>query len=348
MVTRLKAAILGATGMIGQKFAQLLDGHPWFEVTCIAASDRSVGKKYGIASRWILAEPIPDGVSDLEVVSAEPKEVGDVEVVFSALPADAAGKTEENFARDGKLVLSNASAHRMDTDVPILNPEVNAEHVHLIEEQRRRRKWDGAIVTNPNCTSAVLTLSLKPVHDRFGLDKVIMTSLQALSGAGYPGVSSLDILDNVIPYIAEEEDKVQEESRKMLGSIEHAASFKISASCNRVATSDGHFETVFLKTEKHGEPEDISEAMTSFRGEPQRLGLPTAPPHPVIVRPEEDRPQPRIDRMAGKGMSVVVGRLRKDSAIEGVKYVVLGHNLIRGAAGCSILNAELLKAKGYV
>jgi len=246
------------------------------------------------------------------------------------------------------VVVSNASSHRMDLDVPLLNPEVNAEHVHLIDEQRHKRKWDGAIVTNPNCTTAILTLSLKPLYDRFELSRVIVSSMQALSGAGYPGVPSLDIIDNVIPFIQKEEEKVQLETIKILGSAEKPARFKLSASCHRVCTLDGHVEAVFIETKKETDPLEVKEIMDKFRGEPQRLKLPTAPERPIIIRDEEDRPQPRLDRTAGKGMAVVVGRIRKDPALSGIKYVVLGHNTIRGAAGCAILNAELLKARGYI
>ncbi len=348
MSKKIAVAVLGATGMVGQKFISLLENHPWFEVTTVAASDRSIGRKYTKVAKWVLPNEIPPMVADLEVKTCEPGDVGDVVYVFSALPADIAGRIEENFARSGRLVFSNANSHRLDPDVPLLNPEVNADHMSLIEEQRRRRKWEGAIMANPNCTTAILTLSLKPICDEFGLDTVIVSSMQALSGAGYPGVASLDILDNVIPFIRNEEEKIQSEARKILGSIEKEANFKISASCNRVATSDGHIETVFVKTLTPAEPDVVAKTMMEFRGEPQKLKLPSAPASPIIVRHEEDRPQPRHDRMAGNGMSVVVGRIRKDLAIDGIKYVVLGHNTIRGAAGCSIINAELFRAKGIV
>lgn len=344
----MKAAVLGATGTVGQRFIQLLSGHEWFKVTCLAASEKSVGKSYADAVGWKVSGAIPKEVIDLEIVSVSPKAVEDVDLVFSALPAEVAEKVEVDFAKAGFTVLSNASSHRMEADVPLLNPEVNAEHVRLIEKQRRERGWDGAIVTNPNCTTAVLTLSLKPIYDSFGIKSVIVSTMQAISGAGYPGVASLDIVDNVIPFIRKEEEKVEIETQKMLGSLDKPAQMIISASCHRVPTIDGHMEAVFIGLEKEVKPEDIADAMRNFVGEPQRLKLPTAPDRPVIVREEEDRPQVRLDRMAGGGMSVVVGRIRKDDVVGGVKYVVIGHNTIRGAAGCSILNAELLKEKGYL
>ncbi|MFQ5762120.1 MAG: aspartate-semialdehyde dehydrogenase [Candidatus Bathyarchaeia archaeon] len=348
MKSKLKCSVLGATGMVGQKFVELLSNHPWFEVANVAASDRSDGKRYADAARWVLNSSVPPELTNLTVTTCDPKAVGDVDVVFSALPADVAKSTEEDFARAGYAVLSNASSHRMAPDVPLLNPEINADHVVLIEEQRRRRKWDGAIVTNPNCTTAVLTMPLKPIMDHFGIAVVIMTSMQALSGAGYPGVASLDIVDNVLPYIRNEEEKVQIETVKILGSCEKAAAFNVSASCNRVATLDGHLETVFVQTEKPATPTDVAEAMKAFEGEPQKLKLPSAPFPPIVVRSEDDRPQPRLDRMAGGGMAVTVGRIRPDPGLGGVKFLVLGHNTIRGAAGCSIINAEVLKTKGYV
>jgi aspartate-semialdehyde dehydrogenase len=344
----LKAAVLGATGMVGQIFIRLLDGHPWFETAVVAASERSSGQKYKKAVNWKMPTPIPESVADMEVVDVTPQAVKDVDLVFSALPADIAGKVEEEFARAGHIVLSNASSHRMDPDVPLLNPEVNGDHIVLIDEQRRRRKWDGAIVTNPNCSTAIMTLSLKPIYDAFGINRVIVSTMQALSGAGYPGVASLDIVDNVIPFIRNEEEKMQTETLKMLGTPSKPADFKVSASCHRVATLDGHIEAVFVETKREAAPEDVAETMRKFIGEPQKLKLPTAPAKPIVVRTEEDRPQVRLDRMEGNGMSVVVGRIRKDPALGGVKYIVLGHNTIRGAAGCSILNAEYLRAKKYL
>jgi len=344
----LKAAVLGATGNVGQIFVQLLNGHPWFRVSVVAASERSAERKYSEASRWRQATPIPEDVADLEVVSIETKDVKDVDVVFSALPAEIAGKTEEEFAKAGYVVVSNASAHRMEPDVPLLNPEINCDHVSLIEEQRKNRKWDGAIVTNPNCSTAVLTLPLKPIYDEFGINRVVVSTMQAISGAGYPGVASLDIVDNVIPFIGREEEKMETETLKILGSPTEPADFKVSASCHRVPTLDGHMEAVFVELKREADPDSVVAAMERFVGEPQKLKLPTAPAKPVVVRREEDRPQTRLDRMEGGGMSVVVGRVRKDPIFRGVKFVALGHNTIRGAAGCAILNAEYLKAKKYI
>ncbi|MCS7095485.1 MAG: aspartate-semialdehyde dehydrogenase [Nitrososphaerota archaeon] len=344
----LKAAVLGATGMVGQIFVRLLEGHPWFETAVVAASERSRGLKYKEATRWRFPTPIPEKVADLEVVDPTPSAVKDVDIVFSALPAEVAGKIEEDFAKAGYTVLSNASSHRMDPDVPLLNPEVNGGHISLIDEQRRRRKWDGAIVTNPNCSTAIMTLSLKPIYDTFGIKRVIVSTMQALSGAGYPGVASLDIVDNVIPYISKEEEKMQTETLKILGEPSKPADFRVSASCHRVATLDGHMEAVFVEPKNEASPEDVAKAMNNFIGEPQKLKLPTAPAKPIVIKTEEDRPQVRLDRMEGGGMSVTVGRIRKDPALDGIKYIVLGHNTIRGAAGCSILNAEYLKAKKYL
>jgi len=344
----LKAAVLGATGMVGQIFIRLLNGHPWFEVSVVAASERSVGLKYSEAAKWKLPISIPEDVADLEVVEIRPAAVKDVDVVFSALPAEVAGKVEEDFAKAGYAVVSDASAHRMDPDVPILIPEVNCDHVCLIDEQRKRRNWSGAIVTNPNCCVPVLTLPLKPIYDEFGINRVIVSTMQAVSGAGYPGVASLDIMDNAIPFIPKEEEKLQSETLKILGSPSKPADFKISASCHRVPTLDGHMEAVFVEPKREADPESVVNAMKRFVGEPQRLKLPTAPVKPIVVRREEDRPQTRLDRMEGGGMSVVVGRVRKDTALGGVKFIALGHNTIRGAAGLAILSAEYLKTKKYI
>jgi aspartate-semialdehyde dehydrogenase len=344
----LKAAVLGATGNVGQIFVQLLEGHPWFKTSVVAASERSKGRTYGEASRWRQSTPMPEAVAQLDVVDINPKAVKDVDIVFSALPSAVARKAEEAFASAGYVVVSNASAHRMDPDVPMINPEINCSHVSLIEEQRRKRKWDGAIVTNPNCSTTVLSLALKPIYDNFGINSVIVSTMQAISGAGYPGVASMDIIDNVIPYIGGEEEKMETEMQKMLGSPSEPADFKVSASCHRVPTIDGHMEAVFVDTKKEAEPNAVAEAMENFVGEPQKLNLPSAPEKPVIVMKEKDRPQTRLDRMEGNGMSTVVGRIRKDPVLNGVKFVALGHNTIRGAAGCGVLNAEYLKAKKFI
>jgi len=344
----LKAAVLGATGNVGQIFVQLLEGHPWFEVTVVAASERSEGRKYRDASRWRQSTPIPEVVAEMDVVAIDPKAVKDVDLVFSALPSAVARKAEEDFALSGYVIVSNASAHRMDPDVPLLNPEINCSHVSLIEKQRRKRKWDGAIVTNPNCAATALSLPLKPIYDEFGIKSIIVSTMQAISGAGYPGVAALDIVDNVIPYIGGEEEKVESETQKILGSPSKPADFKVSASCNRVPTLDGHLEAVFVETKKIAEPNAIAVAMKNFVGEPQELNLPSSPEKPIVVKQEKDRPQTRLDRMEGKGMSAVVGRIRKDPVLNGVKFIVLSHNTIRGAAGCGVLNAEYLKVKKFI
>jgi aspartate-semialdehyde dehydrogenase len=302
---------------------------------------------YGEAVKWRMEAELNQKIAELTVQPSVPKEV-DADVVFSALPADQALGIEEEFAKAGYSVVSNASAHRMDADVPLMNPEANFQHLSLVDEQRRKRRWDGALVTNPNCTTAVLTLSLKPICDSFGVKNVVMSSMQAASGAGYPGVASLDILDNIIPFIKGEEEKVQRETQKILGGVGRAAEFNVSASCHRVPVIDGHTEAVFVQTEKASTTEDIVKCMAEFAAEPQKLKLPSAPERPVVVRLEQDRPQPRFDRTEGHGMSIVVGRVRKDSVFDGVKYGALGHNTIRGAAGCAILIAESMKAQGYL
>ncbi|MGP8071086.1 MAG: aspartate-semialdehyde dehydrogenase [Candidatus Bathyarchaeia archaeon] len=339
----MKAAILGATGLVGQRFVQLLNDHEWFEIAALTGSERSLGVEYGESVNWRMETPLKKEVAELTVQPSEPRAV-DADVVFSALPAEQAQGIEEDFARQGFAVVSNASFHRMDSDVPLMNPEVNFTHLSLIDEQRRKRKWDGSIVTNPNCTTAVLTLSLKPICDAFGLRSVVMASMQA----GYPGVASLDIMDNVIPYISGEEDKVQRETAKILDHVGHSAEFIVSASCHRVSVLDGHTEAVFVQTEKPATPAQVEHCMEAFTAEPQKLRLPTAPERPIVVRSEQDRPQPRFDRNEGRGMSVVVGRVRSDPVFSGAKYVALGHNTIRGAAGCALLIAESMKSQGYL
>lgn len=343
----MRAAILGATGLVGQRFVQLLNDHSWFEISALTGSDRSAGMEYGAAVNWRMEVALKQRIAGLAVQTSDPKQM-DADVVFSALPAEQAFGIEEAFAREGYAVVSNASAHRMDADVPLMNPEANFNHLSLIDEQRRKRKWDGAIVTNPNCTTAVLSLSLKPISDAFGIRNVVVSSMQATSGAGYPGVSSLDIIDNVIPFIKEEEEKVERETKKILGGVGQSAEFSVSASCHRVPVIDGHTEAVFVQTEKAAQPEEVVKCMAEFTAEPQKLKLPSAPERPLIVKSEEDRPQPRFDRNEGHGMSVVVGRVRKDTVFDGVKYVALGHNTVRGAAGCAILIAESMKSQGYL
>lgn len=343
-----KAVVLGATGMMGQKFVHLLSTHPWFEVSAVAASDKSVGKRYGEATIGKGDNKLPPELESLQVVEANPRAIQDPDIVFSALPTEVASHTEDQFAEAGIPVFSNASSHRMDEYVPLLNPEVNSEHAALVEEQKRRLKRDGFIVANPNCTTTILTLSLKPLYEEFGLDTVIVSSMQAISGAGYPGVASIDILENVIPFIKNEEEKVEREANKILGTQTSPATIIVSASCHRVPTVNGHIEAVFAKTRSKATPEDVAEKMARFQSIPQKLKLPSAPANPIVVRKEEDRPQTRLDLNEGGGMSVSVGRIRADPAFKGVKYIVLGHNLVRGGAGCSILNAELFLAKKYI
>jgi aspartate-semialdehyde dehydrogenase len=344
-------AILGATGLVGQRLIELLIEHPWFEISTLAASDNSVGKKYGDAAKWQLPFDLPRAVREMIVQPCEPGM--DAAIVFSALPSDVAGDIEEDFANHGYLISSNASNHRMDADVPLVIPEVNADHLDLIRVQRARRKTAkrGAIVCNPNCSTIHAALVLKPLADAFGLRRVIVTTLQALSGAGYPGVSSLDILDNVIPFIGGEEKKLETEPLKLLGKLAGNrvvdAGFRISAACNRVATRDGHLETVSVEFETKTTIDQVRRAMLQFTGEPQTLNLPTAPAHPILYRAEPDRPQPRLDRDTEKGMASVVGRLRECNVLD-YKFVLLGHNTLRGAAGGTLLNAEMLVVKKFV
>lgn len=350
-MNKIRVGILGATGMVGQQFIQFLQGHPWFEITALAASGRSEGKSYGEACRWIVSPSMPPSIRDMRLESCEPGL--DCDLVFSALPSDVAGPVEEAFAAAGYWVSSNASAHRMDADVPLLVPEVNPDHIALIERQRRQRGWTrGLLVTNPNCSTVALVMALKPLADRFGLRQVSVVTMQAISGAGYPGVPSLDILDNIIPYIGGEEDKVESEPQKLLGAWDgekvRPAQLAISAQCNRVAVRDGHLEAVSVAFEQPGvSVEQVVEAMNSFRALPQELKLPSAPQRPLVVRPERERPQPLFDRDEGRGMSVVVGRVRPCPVLD-CKFMVLGHNTIRGAAGAAVLNAELLRVKGYL
>jgi aspartate-semialdehyde dehydrogenase len=340
-------AVLGATGSVGQRFVQLLDRHPWFQVILLAASDRSAGQPYARACRWILPEPMPQAAAGLIVQPIDPVQIAEagVRLVFSALPSDLANQVEPDFARAGMVVCSNASAYRKEADVPLLLPEVNPDHVELVRVQRQRRGWQGCIVTNPNCTSTGLTIALKALQDAFGLRKAFVVSLQALSGAGYPGVPSMDVLDNVLPIVAGEESKVEWEPRKMLGKLDNQsvklADFVISAHTNRVAVSDGHLVCVSVELEKPPNIESAAHAFRSYQAPPAGLGLPSTPNPVILLRVEEDRPQPRQDRMTGQGMTTVIGRLRPDPLFH-LKFVVLSHNTIRGAAGGSIYNAELL------
>ena len=349
---KLSVAVMGATGVVGQRICSMLADHPWFEVSTLTGRT-SAGKRYGEVVNWLLPTGVPESLVNIRVEPTEPERV-EADLVLSALPSAAAREIEPRFAEEGFPVVSNASAHRMEADVPLVVPEVNPEHVELIEAQRKGRGWEGFIATDPNCSTINLVLALKPLHDLLTIKKVIVTTMQAVSGAGYPGVPSLSIIDNVIPYIEREEEKMQRETLKILGRLEgekvKEASFSVAASCNRVPTLDGHLETVYLEAEEEVDLEEVREALRGFRGLPQELGLPTAPENPIILREERDRPQTRLDRMAGSvpGMSVTVGRLRPGIDERSLQFVLLGHNTIRGAAGCAILLAELLRAQGWI
>lgn len=341
---KIPVAILAATGSVGQRFVQLLDGHPWFEVASLTGSERTRGQLYGEAFRWLLPEPMPEWAKTLQLKATSPDEVHEP-VIFSALPADTAREVEPHFARAGSAVFSNASAYRTDPLVPILFPEVNADQADIIPIQKRMYNWSGSITTNSNCTSAGMTVALKPLLDKFGLRRVFAVSMQALSGAGYPGVASMDIIDNVIPYIAGEEEKVEREPQKILGTVQgdtlQPADFAISAHTNRVAVTDGHMVCLSIELGKKASLADVESALRSYQAPQAARNLPSAPSPVILLSDKPDRPQPRLDRMTGRGMATVVGRLRQDPLFD-IKLVVLSHNTIRGAAGGSIYNAELL------
>lgn len=345
---RVPVAVLGATGSVGQRFIQLLADHPWFRVHEVVASDRSAGKSYGAAADWRLETLVPDDVANLTVKNLG----GELEsrLLFSGLDSSVAGEAEDDYASRGCAVISNSRNHRMDDDVPLLIPEVNAEHLGAIEVQKRRRA--GYIVTNPNCSVMGLAIALAPLERAFGVETVHVTTMQAISGAGYAGVASYAILDNVIPYIGGgEEDKIEAEPRKILGAWKDDrfadAPMKISAQVNRVPVIDGHLMTVSAKLRNPAGISEVRDALASFTGEPQKLGLPTAPKRPIHLLDETDRPQPRLDRDREHGMAVSVGRLRPCPILD-IRFVALVHNTIRGAAGAAILNAELLQAKGLL
>jgi aspartate-semialdehyde dehydrogenase len=348
-MNKLRVGILGATGMVGQRFIELLQGHPQFEISALAASDRSQGKTFLDACSWRLAGEMPSAVRSLVVQAPAPPL--ECDLVFSSLPGDVAREAEGSFAKAGYPVISNSSAYRMDDDVPLLIPEVNPSHLNLLDAQRERLESGGFIVTNPNCSTIMIALALAPLHLHFGVSEVVATTMQALSGAGYPGVASLDISDNVLPFISGEEEKIESETKKILGaatgnSIEDA-SMKVSAQCNRVNVSDGHMATVRVRLGHATKVEEVRDVLASFSARPQELRLFSAPDLPIIVRDEPDRPQPRLDRDAGRGMSITIGRLQPDTVLD-YRFVALSHNTIRGAAGAAILNAELLLATGYL
>lgn len=332
--------------MVGQRFIQLLENHPWFEIAWLAASDRSSGKRYGDAAKWRLEFPLPERIANMTVSPADPG--GAPRIIFAALDTDIAREMEPKFAAAGCAVVSNSSAFRMHPNVPLVIPEVNADHLHLIEEQPWRKESGGYMVTNPNCSAIGLVVALKPLEERFGIEQIFVTTMQAVSGAGYPGVPSMDILGNVVPYIKSEEEKMEAETLKLLGRLDgHAVTplaARMSAHCNRVAVEDGHTESVSIKLKKKASREDILAAWAEFKPLAGKH-LPMAPEQPVEFAPQDDRPQPRLDRNRGRGMGVTVGRLRPCGLLDW-KFTALSHNTIRGAAGAAILNAELLASLG--
>ena len=349
-MNKIPVGVLGATGMVGQTIIQLLENHPWFEVTEVAASERSAGKSYAeaMANRWNITPEIPEYARDLMLKEAKPDL--DCKIALSALDSSVALEIEREFAQAGYAVSSNSKNHRMDKDVPLLIPEINADHVDLIKIQQKNRKWKGFVVTDPNCSTIHMCIPLKALLDSFGLEKVMVTTLQAVSGAGYPGVPSMDITDNVLPFIREEEEKLQTEPLKILGKFSGQeiknAKFAISATCNRVAVKYGHTECLSVKLSKKATREEIISSFKKFNPLAS-LKLPSAPKHPIIYNDAENRPQPKLDANLEGVMASVVGRLRECTILD-YKFTVLGHNLIRGAAGAAVLNAELLKVKGYL
>jgi len=349
MGSRIPVAILGATGAVGQRFVQLLSEHPFFEVTALAASERSAGRRYADACRWVVPGDPPSSLKEMIVSPLEPNIPA--RLVFSALPADVAREVEPQFAQAGYAVCSNASAFRYEPDVPLIIPEVNADHLSLIAGRRAGRGWPGFIVTNPNCSTTGIVMALKPLHDAFGLKKVFAFTMQAASGAGYPGVPSLDILGNVIPYIAGEEEKIARETRLLLGQVgdgeQREAEISVSAHANRVPVIDGHTIALSLGFENTPTPKEAIEALRAFRGPTDMHDLPSAPKRPIVVRDEDDRPQPRRDRDAERGMAVSVGRVRECPILD-LRLVIVVHNTIRGAAGGSLLNGELLIKRGLL
>ena len=347
---RRRVGVLGATGTVGQEFVRLLADHPWFELVAVAASERSAGKPYAEAVRWLGESALPSSIASKTVVACDPAAV-DAEIVFSALDSSVAGEVEGAFAKAGRLVLTNAKNYRMEPDVPLVIAEVNPGHLRLLDVQRKKRGWKGGIVTNGNCSSIVASLALAPLHERFGIDRVFIATMQAISGAGYPGVPSLDILGNAIPFIKDEEDKIETELCKFLGTMDgdhvRFAPIVASAHANRVPVDRGH--TICLSVELHtkADPDAVRRALEEWRGADAAHGLPTAPERALVVTGESDRPQPRRDVKLGGGMTVTVGRIRPDPLFD-VRLVAMGDNVIRGAAGASVLNAELMVSCGLV
>jgi len=349
MSEKIEVGVLGATGMVGQQFIKQLQGHPWFKLTWLGASARSAGKLYADAAHWNQDGSVPESVAGLTVQEAKPSDSAP-KLMFSAMDASVAGEIEQAFAHAGHFIVSNSRNHRMLTDVPLLVPEINAHHLGVIEAQRRNHGWSGAIITNPNCSTIALTMGLAPMK-QFGIKKVLVATMQAISGAGYPGLSAMDIVANAVPYIGSEEEKMESETQKILGDFADGeirdSPAVVSAHCNRVQTIDGHLEAVSVELDQKPGVDALIEAIQSFRGVPQKKNLPTAPKQPVHWRPELDRPQPRRDSMAENGMAASVGRVRVCPILD-YKFVVLAHNTIRGAAGAAVLNAELLKSEGLL
>ena len=347
---KLPVAVLGATGAVGQAFVRLLANHPWFELAEVAASERSAGKSYAEATKWIGDEPMPARVGEMTVLPCDPKSVKSP-IAFSALDSGVAGDAEAAFAKAGRAVLSNAKNYRMEPDVPLVIAEVNPDHLDVLDAQRKQRGWSGAIVTNGNCSAIAASLPLAAIHQAYGVRRVFAATMQAVSGAGYPGVASLDILGNVIPFIKDEEPKLEAEIRKFLG-LKSASGTRIddapivvSSHTNRVAVEHGHTIVMSVELERKAEPAEVEKMLRGWKGASEACGLPSSPEKPLIVSTADDRPQPRRDVAAGRGMSVTVGRIRADTIFD-IRLVALGHNIIRGAAGASVLNAELMAATG--
>jgi aspartate-semialdehyde dehydrogenase len=348
MGPRIEVGILGATGMVGQQFVKFLQNHPWFEITWLGASDRSAGKTYREATSWRLDGTMPDNVQNIKVEDCKPGNAP--RLVFSSMDASVATDIEQAFAQAGHVIVSNSRNHRMEPDVPLLIPEINSDHLKIIPLQQRRRGWKGQIATNPNCSTVTLAMALAPLK-QFGITKVLATTMQAISGAGYPGVASMDINANVIPFIGSEEEKMQQETQKILGEFTGDAirplAAKVSAHCNRVPVVDGHMVATSVELERKVGVAELIEAIGEYRSVPQERKLPSAPPRPVIYMEEKDRPQPRRDAERERGMAVFVGRVRECPVLD-YKFMALGHNTIRGAAGAAVLNAELMYSEGLL
>ncbi|HZS55215.1 MAG TPA: aspartate-semialdehyde dehydrogenase [Bryobacteraceae bacterium] len=344
----IEVGVLGGTGMVGQHFVRFLQGHPWFKLTWLGASDRSAGKRYKDATAWRLEGDMPSEAAGIQVSECKPGSAP--RLVFSAMDASVATEIEREFAQAGHVVVSNSRNHRMEADVPLLVPEINAGHLALVRIQQKNRGWSGMIVTNPNCSTVVLTMALAPLLP-FGIERVLATTMQAVSGAGYPGVSSMDIIGNVVPFIGGEEEKMQQETQKILGAVSDGRSVplqaRVSAQCNRVSVTDGHTVATSVAFAKKPSLEDARDALNGFRGAPQQRNLPSAPQQPVVYLEQQDRPQPRRDAARENGMAVTVGRLRECPVLD-LKFVACGHNAIRGAAGAAVLNAELMVSEGFL